>query len=123
MLRITLILALLAGTGACSRIGDGLDRIGFGGGAKRAQTVFDGVRFRSRLSTDSDDKRAMTITVTPFAVNPEAALEAGRYKATVYCLRTYGGSDTEWQVGPDTPLDALPVTDDTITLRGRCIQR
>ena len=41
----------------------------------------------------------------------------GRYRATVYCLRRFGSSETAWAIGPDTPLDQLPITDDSVTLR------
>lgn len=115
MARLLILLALITATAACDRIQN------LRPGSSRAE--FDGVRFRAKLSTPTDDKRDILITVTPVAVNPEAALEAGRYEATKYCLNRYGGSDTAWTVGPDQPVEDLQVTDDTITLRGRCAER
>ena len=79
--------------------------------------------YRSRLDIDGEARRDLTITVRPFRADPEMALEAGRYRATVYCLRRFGSSETAWAIGPDTPLDQLPITDDSVTLRGSCTAR
>ena len=124
-MRIFILLVLILGTTAgCARVQGGLGRLGIGAGAaKRSQVEIEGTRFRARANADSADRRAVTITVTPVAVNPDGAREAGRYEATKYCLLTYGGSDTEWTVSPDQPIEELPVADDTLTLQGRCIQR
>ena len=81
-------------------------------------------RVRVRASLDKgNDKRDFTVSVSPFASASEQALEAAYYKAASYCLKTYGGSDIAWTVGPDQPVDELPVMDDTVTLEGRCAQR
>ncbi len=66
---------------------------------------------------------ALGAPVSPVAVDPDGAREAGRYQATRYCLLTYGGSDKEWTIGPDLPIEELPVDGDTLTLQGRCTQR
>ena len=120
-----LILGLVAlSLAGCSRIQNGLGSLGIGGAnAKRSNIEVQGVRFRAHASPDTADRRDFTVTVRPVAANPEAALEAGRYQATRYCLLTYGGSDTAWTIGPDSPHDSLPVTNDTITLQGRCTHR
>lgn len=123
MTRLVVLLLMIVSVSACSRISGTFDRIGIGRGAGKAQTEVDGVRYKARLNTDSEDRRSMTITVTPVATNPGAALEAGRYEATKYCLKNYGGSVTTWTYGPDTPVEDLVVTDDTITLTGRCSKR
>ncbi|MDJ0825934.1 MAG: hypothetical protein QNJ16_10570 [Rhodobacter sp.] len=119
--RCLFCLLLIAGTAACGRLG--IDRIGLGSGAagsKRNTVEINEVRYRSRVNVDSEDRRAFTITVTPAAGDPDAAREAGRYQATVYCLRNYGGSDTAWTAGP---ADDVPIADNTLILAGRCIQR
>ena len=124
MLRNLVLLSFILVFTGCSVIRGGAGRLGIGSGAtKRAQVEVDGTRFRARANADGADRRLLSITVTPVAINPEAAREAGRYEATKYCLLTYGGSDTEWIVGPDLPIEELPVADDTLTLQGRCIQR
>jgi len=115
MLRLTVLTVMVATMAAgCARLREG--------GANR-NVEFEGQRFRANLSSPGEDRREMVITVTPVAVNPEAAQEAGRFEATKYCLNRYGGSDTEWTVGPDLPVERLVVVDDTITLQGRCTQR
>lgn len=124
MLRNLVLLSVILALTGCSVIRGGAARLGIGSGAaKRAQVEVDGTRFRARANADSADRRMFAITVTPVAVNPEAALGAARYEATRYCLLTFGGSDTEWTVGPDLPIAELPVADDTLTLQGRCTQR
>lgn len=80
-------------------------------------------RFRSRLQIDGPEKRELTITVSPVAQDPEAAQEAGRYRATYYCLRRFGSSETDWLVGPDVPVEELAISGDSITLEGRCAAR
>lgn len=80
------------------------------------------VRVRASLAKEKD-RRDFTVKVSPFVAIPEQALESGRFKAISYCLGTYGGSDIKWTAGPDHPVEELPVHDDTVTLRGRCIQR
>ncbi len=123
MTRILVLFALILGLASCGLVRNTAGRLGVGGGsAKRASVEAEGVRFRARASASREDRRSVTVTVTPFAVNPEASLEAGRYQATRYCLLTYGGSDTEWIIGPDAARDQLPVSDDTVTLQGRCTQ-
>ena len=110
--------------GGCSRIQGGLGALGLGqGAAKRAQVEVQGTRFKARANADSVDRRQIMVTVTPFAIDPDGAREAGRYQAARYCLLTYGGSDTEWALGPDRPVEELAVVDDTLTLQGRCSQR
>lgn len=124
MTRIAVLLVLIASLGACGSVSNGLSRLNpfSGGKARNQQLEIDGVRFRARARGDSADKRDITITVRPVAVNPVGAVEAGVYEATKYCLLTYGGSDTEWTIGPDTPLSQIPLEDDTFTMRGRCTQ-
>lgn len=124
-MRNIIVLGLVAVTLAgCARIQGGLGALGVGqASAKRADVQISGVRFRARANADGADRRQFTVTVTPFAADPDGAREAGRYQATRYCLLTYGGSDTEWTAGPDLPAEALTVEGDTLLLQGRCTQR
>ncbi len=81
-------------------------------------------RVRIRASLDrGKDRRDFTVTVSPFAAVSEQALASAHYKATTYCLETYGGSDILWTLGPDQPTEELTVDDDSVTLAGRCTQR
>ncbi len=122
MIRIALMLLVIASVAGCGRLG--LDRIGTGSaaGVKRNNATIEGVRYRSQVSVDSEDKRDFTITVTPVG-NVRNAQEAGRYQSTVYCLRTFGGSDTEWIAGPDVEPQDAQISDNSLLLKGRCTQR
>ena len=80
------------------------------------------MRYRTKVAVDSDDKRDFTVTVNPVG-NVVNAQEAGRYQATVYCLRTFGGSDTEWIAGPDVAPQDARISDNALVLKGRCTQR
>ncbi len=86
------------------------------------EVSFEGIRHKANLSPDTSRGRDFVVTVSPFAVNPGAALEAGRYEATKYCLKQYGGSDASWTVGPDDDPAGFRPVNDTITLDGRCTQ-
>ncbi|MDF0599228.1 hypothetical protein P1J78_00655 [Psychromarinibacter sp. C21-152] len=120
------MLLLLAGTLAgCGVARNVAGAVGFGTTSARGpnRVEINDITFRSRLEISGEDKRELTITVRPVRVDPEAAQEAGRYRATVYCLRRFGSSAAEWDVGPDLPVDQLRIVDDSITLRGRCEAR
>ena len=122
MIRIAIMLCVIASVAGCGRLG--LDRLGGGAsaaGAKRNNATIDGVRYRSQVSVDSEDKRDFTIRVTPVG-NVMNAQEAGRYQSTVYCLRTFGGSDTEWIAGPDVEPQDAQISDNSLLLIGRCTQ-
>ena len=109
---------------SCGVVRNTAGAIGVGGAsANRTSVEQDGVRFRARTTADREDRRNFAATATPFALNPEGSVNAARYQATRYCILTYGGSDTEWFIGPDTPLDQLSIVDDTVTLEGRCTQK
>ena len=124
MKRIIVLSLVILSIAGCNRIQGGLGAIGIGSGsAKRAKVEIDGTQFKAKADANREDSRSFTISVTPVAVNPDGAKAAGRYEATRYCLLTYGGSDTDWVIGPDTPLEDIPVEGDTMTLQGRCTQR
>lgn len=90
------------------------------GGSEAEDLLFDGRSFRSSLDADNDAKQNFTVSVRPASASLEGAREAGRYEATVYCVNRYGSSDIIWIVGPDSPDEALPIADDTLTLQGSC---
>lgn len=122
--RLALIALLATSLSACGVARNVGSSIGLGQGASNRTTVEDdGVRYRAKTSADRDDRRNFSVTVTPVSADPEGALNAGEYQATRYCLLTFGGSDKEWTIGPDTPLDQLPVDGNTLTMQGRCTQR
>ncbi len=125
MKRIVLLLLIATfGVSSCGVVRNATGAIGIGqGGKKKARIEVDGVTYRARARTERGDKRLIMVTANPFASNPDAAVEAAVYEATRYCILTFGGSDIEWTIGPDTPVEQLPVDGNSVTLSGRCSQR
>lgn len=93
---------------ACSGVRDGV--------------TFDGKYYRASLNTDRGSREDFTLTVRPVSASLLGAKEAGRYEATVYCVNRYGRSDIQWVVGPDDPDETLPISNDTLTLQGTCLE-
>ncbi len=124
MRRLVLALSLLALSG-CSVVQNTVGAVGIGAASPRGSNSvnINGVKYRSTLDISGPEKRQMTITVRPARADLRGAQEAGRYRATVYCLRSFGRSDTEWTVGPDIPPERVQVVGDSITLQGRCSAR
>lgn len=118
-LAAALALTLATAPAGCARISGLFSR---DGGGERVFT-YEGRRFDARASASEADAREIVVTVSPASISPRGAQEAGRYEAYKYCLRNYGGSDIDWQVGPDAPASTLRIVDDTLVLAGRCTQR
>lgn len=121
-LALTALVAALAGCGVARNVGGA---VGLGSASARGpnSVEINDITFRSKLDISGEEKRDLTITVRPVRIDPQGALEAGRYRATVYCLRKFGSSATDWTVGPDMPVDQLRIVDDSITLQGSCSAR
>ena len=90
------------------------------GAREEDRIAFDGIYFAARTATLGDDLADFTTTIEGVSAGVHAALEAGRYEGTKYCIANYGTSDIEWSVGPETEPENLVITEDTITLQGRC---
>jgi hypothetical protein len=82
--------------------------------------LFDGNYYRTKLKSERATRTEFIVTARPVSASLLGAREAARYEATVYCVNRYGRSDIDWRVGPDSPDGALTITDDTLTLQGRC---
>lgn len=110
---LTLVLVLLTVAG-CSRLG-------FGQGRDRVDT-FDGQIYRGGAKAESrQDRAAFSATVRPVSSSLEGAIQAAEYQGIRHCIRYFGTSDIDWQIGPDTARDALPISGDSLTLTGRCV--
>ena len=128
-LPLVVVLSGLTLLGSCGRIegitsgASGLFSRNGAGGLRGAPTEFEGVRYRTRVTIESEDRRAFATATTGRGVVGGAA-EAGRVRAVEYCLRRFGGSDIAWVVGPDSAV-ANPVRGDrgALILRGVCITR
>ncbi|MEM9581114.1 MAG: hypothetical protein AAF891_10540 [Pseudomonadota bacterium] len=84
--------------------------------------LFDGMRYTGRLQADSEDKRSFVATAGPVSQGLEGAREAALYEGNVYCIRKYGRSDIDWALSPDAAANALSITDDLLTVKGRCAE-
>ncbi len=123
VLRVLCLALAVAGVSSCGMFRGGKETVEISGddGDPASEEVR---RVRVQASLDrGQDRRDFAVTVSPFAAIAEQALESGRYKATVYCLKAYGGSDIAWTIGPDQPVEELSVQGDSVTLQGRCTQR
>jgi hypothetical protein len=113
------VLAILVLPG-CSRLGLGLD---LGRGDTRFD-VFDGQTFRGGArAPERQDRQTFVATARPASNSLDGAVRAAEYNGIKHCIRYFGTSDIVWEVGPDTAPEALPVADDTLSLRGRCVDR
>lgn len=83
---------------------------------------FDGNYYRAKVQTERATRDVFTVTARPVSASLLGAREAARYEATVYCVNRYGRSDIIWTVGPDSPDETLTISEDTLTLQGRCPQ-
>lgn len=93
-----------------------------GGGGGDDVLTFDGQSYRTKISTERGSREQFIVTARPVSVSLEGAREAARYEATVYCVNRYGSSAISWAIGPDSPDEKLPISEDTLTLQGTCPQ-
>ena len=83
------------------------------------EVLFNGVEFRHKSApVDRKTPRNFEVTIRPVSASLDGAREAAKYEATRYCITRYCNSDLKWETGPDA--EVLPVSDDTLVLRGRC---
>jgi hypothetical protein len=116
------VLLVLSGCGGLGGVATPLS--GIGGAVRGNSGEVDGMRFRTRITSDRDDRRTFRTMTQAAARAPEGAAEAGRLEAIAYCLRTFGGSQIEWAVEPDA-VAATPVLGESgaLSLQGRCVAR
>ncbi len=103
----TILIVLAVALTACSKKED-------------AGIQFDGQYFKTKAKKTEDSLADFTVTVTPVSSSFEGALEAGEYEGTKYCIKNFGTSVIKWTVGPKTDPKQIQVTDNTLTLLGRC---
>lgn len=84
------------------------------------QNTFDGEVFRPKFSTSRANDLEFTIQIPGVSKSELGAREAGRFEATEYCLRYYGTSLIDWDLGPDD-ADAQ-IEGDVLILRGACAE-
>lgn len=121
---LVLALAALSGCGIVSSIGNLVPTIGDGDGVRGQGSEIEGLRFRSRVSKDRDNRRTFIVTTRGAGRNVPAALEAARLRAIDYCLSTVGGTDIDWDLSPDREVEANILNEDgSVTVSGVCLTR
>lgn len=108
---ILLSILLLSGCDIRERI--------FGGGSGQADTALP---YRAKLAK-GDDRRNFAVRVRAGGVTVGDVRESVRFQATRYCLSTYGGSDTRWQIDPATRDWAFIRDGQDMIFNGRCVAR
>lgn len=121
---VLLIAIALTGCGNFASLSSGDSGLLPRGGFRGAPTEIDGVRFRTRISATSEDRRSFATSTRSAGRSLEGALESGRVRAVQYCLNRFGGSNIEWAVGPDRPVAEVALDESgALVLSGRCITR
>lgn len=96
--------------------------IGLAGCGPDEDTIaFDDQFYKTRVK-DLDARHRFVVTASPVSASLVGAREAARYEATRYCVNNYGSSAIRWDVGPDDPDAAMPISNNTLTLQGTCPQ-
>lgn len=84
------------------------------------RVTFGGYYYKARIIRTKSDPLHFVVTVDNVSQSLENAREAGRYEGTKYCLEAYGNSNVAWVAGPDAEVTALRISDNVLTLEGRC---
>ena len=105
-MKLVCLISMLAVVTACGRIDTEND------------PLFDGMRFSSKITISKMDPKAFDIVVANASKSLTGAREAGRWRSTVYCVRTYGSSDVDWVYGPDA--EAPVIENGALILKGTC---
>ena len=88
---------------------------------RSARVLFDGINFRTKAKSESKDRMSFAVTVPKPDRNLQAALAAGSFEATTYCVQNFGTSDLEWFNVPDVDDAALQYKGSRLLLTGRCV--
>lgn len=79
--------------------------------------------YRAKLSK-GDDQRNFNVRVSRAGGATVAQVrESARFQATRYCLTSYGGSDTRWQINQSTGEWAFTRDGQDMIFSGRCVAR
>ncbi|MCC1492309.1 hypothetical protein [Cognatishimia sp. F0-27] len=114
MIRSLILVSLVASVSGCGWLG-----IGRGG-----DVAFDGQYYRGNASSEQRlEKQYFMATVGPVSNSFEGARAAAQYEAIKHCIKYFGTSNIDWEVGPNTPDSAIMVDGDEITYMGVCEDR
>ena len=70
-----------------------------------------------------EDRRDITVRVEHEGDGLEEVRESVRFEATKYCLLNFGGSDTDWDIDPETGDWAFTQDGDELVFTARCSVR
>lgn len=82
--------------------------------------TFDGHYFRTKVAKVGGQREDFTVSVRDISKSFEGARAAALHAGNAYCVGTYGSSKIDWVVGPDTPVSALRLADNTLVYSGTC---
>lgn len=106
------ILGVLAG---CASIQNGARAL------QSDRQPFQGQYYSARVAEDEARPERFVVSVGNLDRGLPGAVEAGRHEAYTYCLRNYGLTDIEWELGPDVPQQSLRIVDGRLLLTGECV--
>ncbi|MGI9389776.1 MAG: hypothetical protein ACR2O1_06945 [Boseongicola sp.] len=94
---------------------------GFGGdGSGTPSAPLD---FRAQLQRSNEDRHEFTVRARAGGATVGQVRESVRFQATRYCLPTFGKSDAEWTIDPDTGDWAFVRDGADMIFSGRCTAR
>lgn len=112
MFRKLVIIGLVLGLSGCAALRDR-----FGG----SSGVADALPFKAERLRNDDPRLVEVAVRAPADATVDAMRESARYPATVYCLKAFGNSATDWVIDPATgDWQVTRSAADTAVFRGRC---
>ncbi len=111
MMRALILIAMILAVAAC-------------GSRNAARNATTNVELPYEADLDwGEDRRDITVRVENEGDGLEEVRESVRFEATKYCLLNFGGSDTEWDIDPETADWAFVQDGDELIFTGRCSVR
>ena len=109
--RVIGLVALVLALGACDRLNLNIGK---------RDNAFDGQFYRGSAKSEAKARQFFVASARPVSKSLDGAVQAAEFEAVSHCIKYFGTSDIAWEVGPDTPRDALPIENDTLRLKGMC---
>ena len=110
---------IILGSVALILSGCGIRERLFGGGGQADRAL----PYRTTVSKGEDRRNFAVRVVRAGGVSVADVRESARFGATRYCLTTFGGSDTRWEIDPRTGDWAFMRDGSDMIFRGRCVAR
>ncbi|SDH56248.1 hypothetical protein [Alloyangia pacifica] len=91
-------------------------------GASKDDPEFGGLKFRGSAKAVGDDRANFAATISNAVRAPSAAVDAGFYEGTKYCINYLGTSDIAWAVDPEAMRAQPRMSGKDLVMRGRCVE-